>query len=177
MDTVILPMLPTDYPAVARIYQQGIESGHATFELKPPVNWEAWSKTKFAGCNLAAVQTEAINLHSDLGRSVIGWAAISPFSSRRVYAGVGEVSIYIAKEARGQGVGSQLLQAPIEVATRAGFWTLQAGIFPENEASVRLHCKHGFRIVGVREKLGRMELGPLAGQWRDVLLLERRNHE
>ena len=105
----------------------------------------------------------------------MGWAALAPVSSRPVYAGVGEVSIYLADGVRGRGVGDRLLGALIEASEAAGIWTLQAGIFPENAASISLHRKFGFRVVGIRERLGRMTHGPLAGEWRDVMLLERRS--
>jgi phosphinothricin acetyltransferase len=111
-------------------------------------------------CRLVAVEA---------GR-VVGWAALNPVSGRAVYAGVAEVSIYVAAEAQGRGIGTQLLAALVSESEKAGFWTLQAGIFPENRASVELHKKCGFRIVGVREKIGQMK-----GWWRDVLLLERRS--
>jgi phosphinothricin acetyltransferase len=106
---------------------------------------------------------------------ILGWAALSPVSSRCIYAGVAEVSVYVAEEARGRGVGARLMAALITAAEGAGIWTLQAGIFPENAASIELHQRHGFRVVGTRERLGCMEYGPLAGVWRDVVLLERRS--
>ena len=106
---------------------------------------------------------------------VLGWAALSPTSARKVYAGVAEVSVYVSAIARGRGVGSELLAALITRSEAHGIWTLQAGIFPENEASTQLHRKHGFREVGTRERLGKMEFGPRQGEWRDVMLFERRS--
>lgn len=158
-------MTEADWPDVARIYQEGIDTGHATFATQPPASWEKWHQDKIEGCCLVA---------RERGR-VVGWAALSPVSGRTVYAGVAEVSIYVDAAARGQGVGSALLEALIAASESVGIWTLQAGVFPENEASLRLHYQHGFRLVGVREKLGQMERGTLAGLWRDVLLLERRS--
>lgn len=161
----IAPMTETDWPAVADIYQQGIDTGSATFAAHPPASWQEWQAGKWNHCSLAA----------RLDGVVVGWAALSPTSSRAVYAGVAEVSLYIAASARGQGVGSALMEALIALSEANGIWTLQAGILPENSASLRLHQKHGFRLVGVREKLGKMEFGAYAGQWRDVMLLERRS--
>ncbi|SRR5581483_4953741 len=149
---------PDDWPAVVRIYREGIESGDATFETEPP-SWEDWDRTHLAGVRLVARRDGEI----------VGFAALSPTSARSVYAGVAEVSVYVAAHERGKGVGRQLLDALVTRSEPAGIWTLQAGIFPENAASVRLHERAGFRIVGRRERLGR-----LAGRWRDVLLLERR---
>jgi L-amino acid N-acyltransferase YncA len=156
---------PEDWPLIAAIYQEGIDTGHATFEAHPPTTWDEWIKSKLPALCLGAWQQEMM----------LGWAVLSPVSSRCVYAGVAEVSVYVAEIARGMGAGSKLLQALIERSEAEGIWTLQAGIFPENEASVQAHAKHGFRLVGRREKLGKMGFGPLVGQWRDVLLLERRS--
>lgn len=157
-----------DWPQVADIYQQGIDTGNATFESHVPATWEKWSKSKIADLCLGSWQAEDDNM-------LLGWAALSIISSRCVYAGVAEVSVYVAQTARGQGIGFHLLKALIEKSEAKGIWTLQAGIFPENEASVRLHLKQGFRIVGRREKLGKMSFGPFKDHWRDVLLLERRS--
>ena len=165
MTLLIADMTESDWPVVAAIFQQGIDTGNATFEPRPPDSWETWQKSKIASCSLVARD----------GETVLGWAALSPYSSRRVYAGVAEVSIYVGREARGRGVGSLLLEGLIQRSEAEGFWTLQAGIYPENEDSLRLHLKHGFRQVGVRERLGKMSFGPRQGQWRDVLLLERRS--
>ena len=153
------PMLPADWPQVRAIYAEGIATGHATFETTVP-DWEAWDAAHRPDCRLVAV----------LGGEVAGWAALSPVSRREVYAGVAEVSIYVAGRARGRGLGRALLAALIEESEAAGIWTLQAGIFPENEASLRLHYACGFRLVGRRERIG-----CLNGVWRDTLLLERRS--
>jgi L-amino acid N-acyltransferase YncA len=147
------------WDAVARIYAEGIATGHATFETEVP-SWERWDASHFADHRLVALS----------GEEVVGWAALSPVSGRSVYGGVVEESVYVAEEARGGGVGRMLLEALIAGAEAAGIWTIQTGIFPENEASVRLHERVGFRIVGVRERLGMHH-----GVWRDVLLLERRS--
>jgi phosphinothricin acetyltransferase len=155
----IRDLRPDDWPEVARIYEQGIRTGNATFDTSAP-EWDAWDFAHEAEHRLVAVE---------VGR-VVGWAALSPVSDRSCYAGVAEHSVYVAEDARGRGVGRALLTALIESTERAGIWTLQAGIFPENEPSVALHLALGFRVVGVRERLGRSH-----GVWRDVLLLERRS--
>ena len=147
-----------DWPAVRAIYEDGIRSGDATFETETP-SWERWD----------AAHPE-LRLVAERDGSVVGWAALSPASARDCYRGVGEVSVYVAAEARGDGFGRALLDELVERSEQAGYWTLSAGVFPENEASLRLHKACGFREVGVRERLG--ELG---GVWRDVVLLERRS--
>lgn len=149
-----------DWTAVCQIYAEGLSAGDATFETAVPT-WQTWDTNHHSKCRLAA--------WSDADE-IIGWAALTAVSKRQVYIGVAEVSVYVATKARGQGVGKQLLQALIGCSEAAGIWTLQAGIFPENEASVRLHQQAGFRIVGQRERLGQQN-----GRWRDVLLLERRS--
>ena len=147
-----------DWPAVRAIYEDGIRSGDATFETETP-SWERWD----------AAHPE-LRLVAERDGSVVGWAALSPASARDCYRGVGEVSVYVAAEARGDGLGRALLDDLVERSEQAGYWTLSAGVFPENEASLRLHKACGFREVGARERLG--ELG---GVWRDVVLLERRS--
>jgi L-amino acid N-acyltransferase YncA len=156
---VIRSLFPADWPAVRRIYDEGIATGNATFEQAAP-EWEEWDAGKLAAPRLVA----------ELDGAVVGWAALSPTSKRHVYRGVAEVSVYVAASARGQGMGLALLSALVEESEAAGIWTLQAGIFPENAASVHLHERCGFRIVGRREKIGQMH-----GVWRDVLLMERRS--
>ena len=153
-------MTPGDYDAVAAIFAEGIATGLATFETEVPT-WEEWDARHLPEHRLVA------ELGGDV---VVGWASLSPTSSRAVYAGVCEVSVYVAADARGQGVGRRLLEALIAASEADGRWTLQAGIFPENEASIALHRAAGFRVVGSRERLGVMR-----GRWRDVLLLERRS--
>jgi L-amino acid N-acyltransferase YncA len=154
----IRELRPDDWPAVREIYEDGIRSGDATFETEAP-SWERWD----------AAHPE-LRLVAERDGAVAGWAALSPVSDRCCYEGVGEVSVYVAESARGSGVGRALLEALVERSERAGYWTLNAGVFPENEASIRLHEACGFREVGVRERLGR-----LGGVWRDVVLLERRS--
>jgi phosphinothricin acetyltransferase len=152
-------MSPADWDRVRQIYVEGIATGNATFETDAPC-WEKWNAAHRPDCRFVA---------RDAGE-VVGWAALSPVSSRCVYAGVAEVSIYVGERARGRGVGRMLLRALVEASERVGIWTLQAGIFPENIASIELHRRAGFRSVGVREKLGCMD-----GRWRDVVLIERRS--
>lgn len=159
MVLVIDPMQTQDWPAVRAIYREGIATGNATFEMEEP-EWEAWDQDHIPECRLVA--------RAD--GQVIGWAALSSVSDRCVYGGVGEVSVYVASSARGQGTGRELLQALVRESERHGYWTLQAGIFPENVASIRLHEKCGFRRVGTRERLGKLQ-----GIWRDVVFLERRS--
>jgi phosphinothricin acetyltransferase len=159
MDFSIRPMAPPDWPAVRAVYLQGIATGNATFETEAP-QWESWDAAHSAVCRLIAENADA----------VLGFAALSPVSARGVYAGVAEVSVYVSALARGAGVGGALLRELVRASEAAGFWTLQAGIFPENHASLRLHEKCGFRVLGLRQRVG-----CLAGRWRDVVLLERRS--
>lgn len=162
MPPLIRPLLAADWPQVAAIYAAGIATGQATFTTAPPV-WAGWDAGHLPVCRLAAAS-------ADTAADLLGWAALSPVSERCVYAGLAEVSIYVAAPARGQGIGRALLAALVAASEAAGLWTLQAGIFPENIASVRLHERAGFRVVGRRERIGQ-----LAGQWRNTLLLERRS--
>ena len=159
------PMTVGDWEAVAAIYQQGIDTGLATFETSPPRSWEDWQAGKINECSLVA----------RCGKRVVGWAALSPVARRRCYAGVAEVSIYVSADERGRGVGSLLLAALTATAEAHGIWTLQASMFPENMASLRLHARHGFRLVGRRDRIARMEIGERKGTWCDTLLLERRS--
>lgn len=153
-------MLGADWPAVAEIYRQGIEAGDATFETVVPT-WEAWDAARLPEPRIVA----------ERAGEVVGYAALSPVSSRPVYAGVGEVSVYVAAAARGLGVGRALLDALVAASEAAGIWSLRAGIFPENPASLALHRGAGFRVVGVWERVGRFH----DGRWRDVVLMERRS--
>ena len=159
MSVTIEYMQFSHWPWVKRIYQEGIDTGNATFETECP-EWEAWDKNHLKSCRIVALENNKI----------IGWAALSPVSGRCVYQGVAEVSIYIDLNFRGKGVGKQLIDKLINESESAGLWTLQAGIFPENVASCRLHEETGFRLVGKREMIGRMNR-----KWRDVLLFERRS--
>ena len=152
-------MLSADWLPVKRIYLEGIATGHATFETEAP-SWEKWNDAHLAFARLVA----------RAGSEVKGWAALSPVSSRRVYAGVAETSVYVGRDSRGQGIGRALLEALIQASESNGIWTLQAGIFPENTGSIELHKALGFREVGRRERIGKLN-----GVWRDTLLLERRS--
>jgi L-amino acid N-acyltransferase YncA len=144
---------------VKAIYEQGIAGGQATFETEAP-SWEDWDRTHLEGHRLVALQDS----------EVVGWATLSPVSERCVYEGVVESSVYVADSAQGRGVGRALMEELIGRAERDGIWTIQAGIFPENEGSIELHKRCGFRVVGTRERLGKHH-----GTWRDVVLLERRS--
>jgi len=150
---------PSDWEAVRAIYLEGIATGNATFETEAP-DYQTWDRNHLRFARLVARTNSG----------VVGWAALSSVSSRRVYAGVAEVSVYVSKSARGAGVGRALLRSLIQESERNGIWTLQAGIFPENSASIVLHETCGFRTVGRRERIG-----ALNGIWRDVILLERRS--
>ena len=169
----IQPMPPDLWPAVREIYGEGIATGNATFEMELP-EWEKWDASHHDHCRLIALEPREEAVAEILipleGVSVLGWAALSPVSSRRVYAGVAEVSVYVATAARGRGVGRALLQALVQESEKSGIWTLQAGIFPENAASIALHKSCDFREVGIRRRIGK-----LGDTWRDVMLLERRS--
>jgi phosphinothricin acetyltransferase len=165
----IAAMTAADWPAVARIYQAGIDAGNATFESDVP-SWERWRSARLDEPCLVARDRDEGGEGGDSG-AAIGWAALTAASTRDVYAGVAEVSIYVDPACAGRGVGRALLLALIEASERAGIWTLRAGIFPENAASIALHEHCGFRLVGVHERIGRMP----DGRWRDVVLYERRS--
>jgi len=150
---------PGDWPEVARIYAEGIATGDATFEVEVPSR-EAWDAAHLSGHRFVA----------ERGGRVAGWIALAPVSSRRCYAGVAEVSLYVAEGARGKGIGSELLATAIASSERDGIWTLQTSVFPENAASLALLRRFGFRTVGIRERIGRLD-----GVWRDTVLVERRS--
>lgn len=155
----IYPMTADHAASVLHIYEEGISTGNATFQTAAP-SWEDWDKSHLTTCRMVVIEDD----------EVIGWAALTPVSDRCVYAGVAEVSVYVALSANGKGVGKALLQKLVEVSEENGIWTLQAGIFPENAGSIKIHKANGFREVGRREKIGKM-----GNLWRDTLLLERRS--
>jgi L-amino acid N-acyltransferase YncA len=151
-------MTPEDWPAVEAIYAEGIATGDATFETAPP-SWEEFDSGRLADHRLLAIE----------GDKIVGWAALSPTSTRACYAGVVEHSVYVAGRARGRGVGRALMEALLASADASGLWTIQTSIFPENAASLALHERVGFRVVGRRERIAELD-----GAWRDTLLLELR---
>ncbi|MCR9226737.1 MAG: GNAT family N-acetyltransferase [Flavobacteriaceae bacterium] len=153
-------MKPSDWQEVSAIYLEGIATGLATFETKAP-SYEQWDNAHTQECRLVA-KNDGI---------IVGWAALSPVSSRCVYGGVAEVSVYISDKNRGKGVGKLLMHHLIEESEKAGYWTIQSGVFPENTASIKLHEKTGFRYIGKRERVGRIH-----GVWKDNLLFERRSN-
>jgi L-amino acid N-acyltransferase YncA len=157
---IITELKDSHYNSVKDIYMQGIATGNATFQTEAP-GWEDWNKGHLEHSRFVAVDDQG---------EVMGWAALSPVSSRCVYAGVAEVSVYIGADHRGKGIGNKLMQELIKSSEQNNIWTLQAGIFPENEASIHLHQNNGFRIIGKREKIGKM-----GDTWRDTVLLERRS--
>jgi phosphinothricin acetyltransferase len=154
----IVRMLPEHWEAVSRIYAEGIATGLATFETEVPA-WEDWDAAHLADLRLVAL----------VDRKVVGWSALSRVSSRRVYSGVTECSVYVAGTERGGGIGGALLGELVRRSEEAGIWTIQASIFPENTASLAVHERAGFRVVGTRERVARLD-----GAWRDIVLMERR---
>lgn len=159
MDFTIVPFTAADWPKVREIYLEGIATGQATFQTTAP-DWPDWDAGHLTSCRLVA----------RAGEQVLGWAALSPTSKRACYAGVAEVSVYIATAARGQGLGNALMSVLVAASEAQGIWTMYSAIFPENEASLRLHLQHGFREIGRRERIAKLH-----GIWRDTVLLERRS--
>ncbi len=164
-EVAVRPLTERHWPEVREIYARGIATGNATFDDQPPT-WDQFQAGKLAEHRLVAIAAD--------GRT-LGWVAASPVSGRCVYSGVVEHSVYVHPAAAGRGVGRVLLQALVASTETAGIWTIECGVFPENTASLALHHRAGFREVGVRRRLGHMTHGPHAGQWRDVILLERRS--
>jgi L-amino acid N-acyltransferase YncA len=162
--TGIRALVESDWPEVSTIYAAGIATGNATFAPEPP-GWEQFAASHLLDHSAVAVEH---------GR-VIGWISVAPVSARAVYAGVVEHSVYVHPDAAGRGVGAELLGWLIASTEAVGIWTIQSAIFPENAASLRLHERLGFRVVGRRERIGRMSFGPFADQWRDTVLIERRS--
>lgn len=155
----IEPLTEKHWPEVKSIYKSGVATGNANFSFAEP-DWESWNKTHVKNCRLVALESN----------TVLGWVALTAITDQCVFAGVAEVSIYVAENARGRGIGKQLLRAVTGESEKNNFWTLEARIFPENVASVKIHEENGFRIIGSRERIGRLN-----GVWRDTLLLERRS--
>ena len=154
-------MEPHHWNEVKRIYEEGLSTGNATFQTTAP-EWEEWDKAHIKSGRLVAFENG----------NLVGWAALTSVSDRCVYGGVAEISVYVSESARGKGVGKELLKALVKTSEANKFWTLQAGIFPENMASIKIHEANGFRVIGKREKIGQMK-----GVWRDTVLLERRSQK
>ena len=163
--TDIRPMTAADWPAVEEIFAAGIAGGEATFEVRTPT-WDQFDSGKIATPRLVAVDERG---------AITGWAAASLVSTRHAYQGVIEHSVYIHPTHHGEGIGGLLLDAFVAAAEEAGYWTIQSSIFPENTASLRLHERAGFRVIGTRERVSKSQLGPHAGAWRDTVLVERRS--
>lgn len=159
MKSTVTPMAPADWETVRRILEDGIATGHASFDTEVP-DWASWNGSHLEACRLVA----------RLGGEIAGWAALSSVSSRCVHSGVAEVSVYVGCGFRGRGVGTALMAELVDASEREGIWTLQGGVFPENAASIALQKAFGFREVGRQERLGKLN-----GVWRDVVLMERRS--
>ena len=164
LNLAIRDMVDGDGETVLAIYREGIDGGNATFQTEAPT-WAEWSSGHLTECRLIGT----------IGGAIAGWAALAPISSRPVYRGVVEVSIYVAAEFQGRGVGNALLGTLVARSEADGFWSLISGIFPENKSSIDLHRRHGFREMGRYVRKGKMTHGPYAGQWRDVVMMERRS--
>ena len=164
MEYSIDKMVADDWTQVRSIYLEGIVTGNATFEAEAP-GWGSWDSSHMQECRIVV----------RAGNTILGWAALSPVSSRCVYSGVAEVSVYVANKYQRLGIGAKLLAVLIEETDKKGIWTLEAGIFPENIDSINLHKRNGFREVGRRKKLSKMTYGPHKGNWRNVVLMERRS--
>lgn len=152
-------MLASDWEMVSKIYAEGIATGFATFETETPT-YESWNVAHMSSCRIVAIENEKI----------LGWVALSPVSSRCVYGGIGEVSVYVGINNRSKGIGRLLMKKLIQESEAEGLWTIQSGIFPENKSSIELHKKLGFRYIGKRERIGKLH-----GEWKDNLLFERRS--
>ena len=159
MGIIIRDLKINDWKQISEIYILGIETGYATFEITVP-SWEEWNKRHLTICRLGA----------EINNELVGWAALIPVSSRDAYKGVAEVSVYVSTAQLGKGIGTKLLSELINESEKAGIWTLQASVFPENTASIKLHISCGFREVGFRKKIGMLN-----GKWRDTVLFERRS--
>lgn len=159
---------PADATAITAIDKQGLDTGHATFR-DIPHDWDRFRTSFLEGRGFALVAEDS--------QGIAAWAGVGPTSARKVYEGVGETSIYVSRDRHNLGIGKRLLEELISASEYAGYWTLIAQIFPENKASLGLHASVGFECVGTRQRLGKMEYGPFAGRWRDVVLLERRSRK
>lgn len=164
MTFLVRAMEDEDKACVLRIYGEGIDTGQATFTSELPT-WEEWDETYLRTCRFVATQNDVVT----------GWAALKSVSTRTVYSGVTDISIYVAGPQHGNGIGKLMMASLIERSEAIGIWTIRAHMFPESQVSERLHRSFGFKKIGICEKAGKMENGPLRGVWRDVLLMERRS--
>jgi L-amino acid N-acyltransferase YncA len=164
---LISPISADDWNEIKAIFMEGIDGGNSSFETQPAVSFESWMEGKYPSCCIIARDSES--------HKALAWASMSSVSKRFVFRGVAELSLYVTFSAHGRGIGKKMMEEVLRLSEEANIWTVQSGIFPENEASINLHKKFGFRIVGVREKIGKMLMGPHAGQWRDIVLMERRS--
>lgn len=163
----ITPISGEDWEDVKAIFIEGIEGGNSSFETQPAPSFEAWMDGKYPSCCIIARDNES-------GKA-LAWASMSSVSKRFVFRGVAELSLYVTFSAHGRGIGKRMMEEVLKLSEEANIWTVQSGIFPENEVSINLHKKFGFRVVGVREKIGKMLMGPHTGKWRDIVLMERRS--
>ncbi len=159
MNIKIEEIKPEDWKQVSEIYMEGVSTGNANFESTLPL-WDEWVLKQVPGCNIVACN----------GDLIVGWASLAFASKREVYSGVAEDSVYVKEKYRKRGIGDMLLKKLIELSEKKGIWTLQARIFPENTESISLHKKHGFKVVGTHERIGKLD-----GKWRDVTIMERRS--
>jgi L-amino acid N-acyltransferase YncA len=164
---IIKQLTQSDWDDVKAIFIEAIQWGNSSFETQPAASYEAWMDGKFPSCCIIARDSES-------GKA-LAWAALTSPSKRFVFRGVAELSLYVTFSAHGRGIGRRMMEEVIKLSEEANIWTIQSAIFPENEVSIHLHNKFGFRVVGIREKIGKMLVGPHAGKWRDLVFMERRS--
>jgi L-amino acid N-acyltransferase YncA len=164
---IIKQLTPNDWDDVKAIFMEAIRAGNSSFETQPAASFEAWMDEKYPSCCIIARDGES--------GQALAWAALTSASKRFVFRGVAELSLYVTFSAHGRGIGRRMMEEVLRLSEEANIWTIQSAIFPENEVSINLHNKFGFRLVGTREKIGKMLVGPHAGKWRDLVFMERRS--